>query len=149
MNVIGCVENPSGNRAAEMATKGIRLVPTDQVLAESDFLSVHVPLKDSTRGVIDADAIGRMKPGVFLINMSRGGVVREAALLDALNAGHVAGAGVDVHEREGDAAISPLAELDNVILTPHMGAGTVDSQRLIGDRVLEIVREHSLIVADD
>ncbi len=149
MNVIGCVEHPSQERAASLAAKGVRLVPVEQVLAESDFVGVHVPLKESTRGLIDAGTIARMKPGVFLINMSRGGVVVEEALVRALEAGHVAGAGVDVHEREGEGAISPLARFDNVLLTPHMGAGTVDSQRLIGERVLEIVREHSLIATDD
>lgn len=149
MNVIGCVEHPSEERATSLAAKGIRLVPVEQVLAESDFLSLHVPLKETTRGLVDGDAIARMKPGVFLVNMSRGGVVVEEALLHALEAGHVAGAGVDVHEREGEGAISPLAGLDNVILTPHMGAGTVDTQRLIGERVLEIVREHNLITTDD
>ncbi|HEX6811538.1 MAG TPA: NAD(P)-dependent oxidoreductase [Planctomycetota bacterium] len=142
MRVIGCVEHPSQERADELAAKGVRMATADEVLSRSDYLSLHVPLKDSTRNVFDDATIARMKPGAFLINMSRGGVVVEAALARALRSGHVAGAGVDVHANEGNGAISPLAEFENVILTPHMGAGTIDSQRKIGERVLQIVGAH-------
>ena len=84
-----------------------------------------------------------MKPTAFLINMARGGVVDETALLDALQAGHLAGAGLDVHEREGEGQISPLAALPNVSMTPHIGATTVDAQREIGKQVVAIVDEFS------
>ncbi|HZN38541.1 MAG TPA: NAD(P)-dependent oxidoreductase [Planctomycetota bacterium] len=142
MRVIGCVEHPSTERAAELATRAMQLASPDEVLSRSDYLSLHVPLKDSTRNLLDDQTIARMKPGAFLINMSRGGVVVEAALARALHSGHIAGAGVDVHAQEGQGAISPLAEFENVILTPHMGAGTIDSQRKIGERVLQIVGAH-------
>jgi D-3-phosphoglycerate dehydrogenase len=139
MEVIGCVENPTSARVLELEKRNIKLVDSEDVLARSDYLSLHVPLHSSTRKLFNADVISRMKKGSFLVNLTRGGVVDEAALLDALESGHLAGAGTDVHEREGEGFISPLAELENVILTPHMGAGTVDSQREIGERILEIV----------
>ncbi len=147
MRVVGCVEHPSPARAASLAERGISLADSRDVLADADFVSLHVPLKDSTRNLIDAAAIARMKRGAFLVNLARGGVVDEAALLDALKRGHLAGAGMDVHREEGEGKISPLAELSNVILTPHMGAGTVDSQRKIGERVIEIVTAHRLQTA--
>jgi phosphoglycerate dehydrogenase-like enzyme len=81
----------------------------------------------------------QMKAGSLLVNMARGGVVDEAALYRALTSGHLAGAALDVHEREGEGTISPFAELDNVVLTPHIGAMALDSQRLIGARVVELL----------
>jgi phosphoglycerate dehydrogenase-like enzyme len=84
-----------------------------------------------------------MKRGSFLVNLARGGIVNESALLQALEGGHLRGAGLDVHEREGEGKISPLAGLDNVILTPHIGANTLDSQRAIGEQVIEIVTARS------
>jgi phosphoglycerate dehydrogenase-like enzyme len=140
MEVIGCVENPSPTRAAELAEKGIRLTNFDEVISTADFVSIHVPLKDSTRQLINADVFSRMKPGAFLINLARGGVVDEQALYEALTEGdRLRGAAVDVHEQEGEGKVSPLAELSNVILTPHIGAMTIDSQREIGRRVIEAV----------
>ncbi|MCP3920573.1 MAG: hydroxyacid dehydrogenase, partial [bacterium] len=132
----------SPSRAAELASSNIRLATCEEVLTESDFVSIHLPLDASTRGLFDAERLARTKPGAFLINLARGGVVIDQALFDALHSGHLAGAGVDVHELEGEGEISPLATLPNVILTPHMGAGTIDSQRRIGERVIAIVTEH-------
>jgi phosphoglycerate dehydrogenase-like enzyme len=143
MRVVACVEGPTDEIAAEFAAQGIELAPADTVLAEADFLAIHVPLNDTTRGLIGADELARMKPGAFLVNLARGGVVDEAALLDALTSGHLAGAGVDVHEREGEGEISPLAGLPNVVLTPHIGASTVDAQEIIGRTVLDIFAERS------
>ena len=80
-----------------------------------------------------------MKPGAFLLNLSRGGVVDEAALAEALTLGQIAGAGLDVHEREGEGHISILAGFPNVVLTPHIGATTVDTQREIGRLIIEAV----------
>lgn len=143
MDVVGCVEEPSDARAAELKAQGIRLADFKEVLSVSDFLSVHVPLSDSTRNLIDAEALGLMKPGAFLVNLARGGVVDEQALHAALTSGHLAGAGMDVHSNEGEGKISPLAELENVILTPHIGAGTVDTQREIGARIMEIIESRT------
>ena len=139
MEVVACVRNPTPARVEEMAACGIRLTDAGEVLGSADFLSIHCPLNDSTRGSIDAEAIARIKPGAFLVNLARGGVVVEQALLEALESGHLRGAGTDVHEREGEGHVSPLAGLRNVVLTPHMGAGTVDTQREIGESVIEAV----------
>jgi D-3-phosphoglycerate dehydrogenase len=139
MDVIGCVEHPSPSVAARLREKGICLTDCQEVLATADFVSVHVPLKDSTRNLIGAEALSRMKPGAFLLNLARGGVVDEGALYQALREGRLAGAALDVHVEEGEGRISPLARLPNVVLTPHIGATTIDSQREIGRRVVEIV----------
>ncbi len=138
MKVIGC--DVSSASANELAEKGICLVGLDEVLAQADYLSIHVPLTDSTRGLIGAEALSRMKPGAFLVNLARGGVVDEAALLQALTEpNRLRGAALDVHEKEGEGMVSPLAGLPNVILTPHIGSNTVDTQREIGRRILEAV----------
>lgn len=142
MRVLGCVRGSTDERRDSLRTQQIELVESDEVLAQADFLSIHVPLNDATRGLIDASALAKMKQGAFLVNLARGGVVVEQALHEALVSGHLRGAGTDVHEREGEGLISPLADLPNVILTPHMGAGTVDSQRVIGELVIEAVATH-------
>jgi phosphoglycerate dehydrogenase-like enzyme len=142
MRVIGCVERPSPERAAHFAAEGIELVSLPEVLARGDFVSLHVPLDDDTRGMIGREQLALMKVGSFLVNISRGGVVDEAALLEALQSGNgPAGAGLDVHVAEGEGRISPLADLPNVILTPHIGASTVDAQRQIGVEIVRIVGE--------
>jgi len=139
MQVMGCVGRPSPLRATRLSEKGIELATMEQVLAASDFISVQTPLQADTRHLIDAKALANTKPGAFLINVARGGVVDEIALYQALSAGQLAGAGLDVHEAEGEGKISPLAALDNVILTPHIGASAIDSQREIGDIVIDTI----------
>jgi phosphoglycerate dehydrogenase-like enzyme len=90
--------------------------------------------------MIDARALSHMKPGSFLINVARGGVLDEEALFHELTEGNrVLGAALDVHEHEGEGTVSPFAGLPNVVLTPHIGAMAVDSQRQIGRRLLELV----------
>ena len=141
MNVIGCVEHPSKQRSEELRARGIQLVSFEEVTSRSDYISIHVPMKDSTRNLINAEVIHRMKPGVYLINLARGGVVDEKALLAAMtNGGAIRGAALDVHVQEGEGKISPLAGLPNVILTPHIGAMTRDTQREIGHRIIESVK---------
>jgi len=138
MQVLGYDASPSP--ANELAEKGIRLSDFDEVLAQADYLSIHVPLMDSTRSLIGADAFSRMKPGAFLINLARGGVVDESALHTALTEPRrLRGAALDVHENEGEGKISPLAGLPNVILTPHIGSSTVDTQHEIGRHILESI----------
>lgn len=141
MRVVGCVERPTDERRREFAQAGIELLDdVDAVLREADFASIHVPLSDETRGLIDARAIGLMKRGAFLLNMARGGIVDERALYEDLVAGdHLAGAGLDTHEHEGEGSLSPLRDLPNVVLTPHIGASTFDSQREIGKEVVRII----------
>jgi len=143
MRVIGCVGSPNDSVAQNLLGRGITMVGHEQVLTESDFLCLHVPLDDSTRHMIGAAELARMKPGSMLINVARGGVVDEAALYDALADGTtVVGAAMDVHETEGEGTISRFADLDNVVLTPHIGAMALDSQRLIGDRVVELLHAY-------
>jgi len=140
MKVIGCVKNPSPDKAEKLAGKGIQLKDCSEVISTADFLSLHVPLNESTRNLINADVLSTMKPGSFLINLSRGGVVNEQDLYKALTEdGKLRGAAMDVHEFEGEGCISPLASLPNVILTPHVGAQTHDTQFQIGLRILEII----------
>ncbi len=105
---------------------GIRLVDLDTLLAESDFVSLHMPMNEETRGLINARTLALMKPGSLLINTARGGLVNEADLLAALKSGHLAGAGLDVMVSEPPPAGHPLLALDNVIVSPHVSA--LDSQ---------------------
>ena len=140
MTPVGCVETSTPAAAARLAEKGIRLASFDEVVSLADFLCIHVPLNSSTRNLIDAGVLARVKPGAYLVNLARGGVVNEAALhQQLLPGGRLRGAALDVHEREGEGKVSPLAGLPNVLLTPHIGAMTVDTQREIGNRVLEII----------
>jgi phosphoglycerate dehydrogenase-like enzyme len=140
MRPIGVVEHPSAERAAGFAAQGIDLADTEQVLAESDFISLHVPLTPDTRGMIGRAQLARVKPGAFLVNIARGGVVDEAALLDALGPdGPLRGAALDVHVAEGEGKRSPLADLPNVVLTPHIGAQTIDAQEEIGREIVAII----------
>ena len=148
MEVIGCVDNPTAERASRFAEQGVDLVSMAEVLERSDFVSIHVPLGPETRGLIGAAELAAMKPGSFLVNIARGGVVDEAALLAALTEGdRPAGAALDVHVAEGHGKVSPLASLPNVILTPHIGATTVDAQREIGVEIVRIIEERDGAVA--
>jgi len=140
MRVLGCVAAPNEEVAGRLARRGITLVDFDEVVAQADFLTLHVPLDERTHHMVDASALDRMRPGALLVNIARGGVVDEKALYDALVQDHgIAGAALDVHESEGEGTVSPLAELPNVVLTPHIGAMALDSQRLIGERVIELI----------
>lgn len=104
---------------------GVELAPTlAEVLPVVDVLSLHVPLTSKTRGIIDANRLAQMKPGAILINAARGGLVDEAALLNALKRGHLRGAGLDVFASEPPAPDHPLLNRDDVIVTPHIAAAT-------------------------
>ena len=106
---------------------GLREGSFHEVLAEADVLTIHVPLTAATRGLIGRDALGRMKRDAILVNTARGGIVDEAALADALRSGHLLAAGLDVFEQEPPAPGNPLLDLPNVVLTPHVSAGTSDA----------------------
>lgn len=105
----------------ELVDAGVQYVSLDELLVKSDFVSLHVPLTDATRGLINADAIAKMKQGAVLLNTARGPVVDSAALAEALNAGKLAGAGIDVFEGEPPIAENhPLCSAKNTVLTPHV-----------------------------
>jgi D-3-phosphoglycerate dehydrogenase / 2-oxoglutarate reductase len=109
---------------------GGELLMMDDILEKSDFITIHTPLSDETRGMINAEAFARMKDGVFLICTARGGIIDEKALLDALNSGKVAGAALDVYESEPP-IFRELIDHPHVIATPHMGGQTKEAQRRV------------------
>src|SRR5439155_15915186 len=107
---------------------GVELASLDEVLARSDFISIHTPLNPQTRGLIGAAAFAKMKKGVRLINCARGGIVDEHALAAAIQDGTVAGGALDVFEQEPPPPDHPLLKLEKVICTPHLGAATDEAQ---------------------
>lgn len=111
----------------------------EQVLAESDIVTLHLPLTEATRNLIGADELSRMKPSSLLINAARGGVVDEAALAGALREGHIAGAGCDVLSVEPPRAGNPLLELDlpNLILTPHIAWASREAMQILADQLID------------
>ena len=112
---------------------GIRHVSLDELLENSDYITLHCPLNDQTKHIINKEAIGKMKPSAVIVNTGRGPLINEADLCEALAAKRIAGAGLDVQEVEPPAEDSPLYTLDNVIITPHMGwKGLETRQRLVG-----------------
>ena len=115
---------------------GIEKVELDELLKRSDFITLHTPLTDKTRGIIDADALTKTKKGVRIVNCARGGLIVEADLAEAIESGHVAGAGIDVFERE-PATDSVLFGLPNVVCTPHLGASTREAQENVALQVAE------------
>jgi D-3-phosphoglycerate dehydrogenase / 2-oxoglutarate reductase len=118
----------------------IELRPLDEVLRGADVLSLHVPLTEGTAGLIGAEQFALMKRGAYVINAARGGVLDEGALAEALRAGHLAGAGLDVFGEEPLPADDPLRELDQVVLTPHLGAATEEAQHNVALEIAEAVR---------
>lgn len=126
----------SEERAEEI---GSRLTDLNEVVKTSDVISLHVPLTDETRGMIDEAAILRMKPGTYVVNASRGGVVNESDLAAALESGHLGGAALDVYEDEPLSGESPLRTAPNLTLTPHLGASTVEAQEHVAVEVAENV----------
>ena len=112
--------------------KGIRYVSLEELLKNSDYVSMHCPLTESTKHMINKESLSLMKPSAFIINTSRGALIDEAALIEALENGTIAGAGLDVQETEPPEENSPLYTMDNVLLTPHMGwKGLETRQRLV------------------
>jgi D-3-phosphoglycerate dehydrogenase len=120
---------------------GVKLVSVEEVIKNSDFISFHVPLTDTTRHMINADSIAKMKRGVRIINCSRGGVIDEAALLHAIETGHVKGAGLDVFENEPPTDWA-LAKHPQVIATPHLAASTEEAQVKVAVQLAEAVVEY-------
>ncbi|MDK1490527.1 phosphoglycerate dehydrogenase [Sinorhizobium sp. 7-81] len=138
MHVIAYDPFLSKERAEEM---GVVKVELDELFARADFITLHVPLTDKTRNIIDAEAIAKMKPGVRIVNCARGGLVVESALAEALKSGHVAGAGFDVFEVE-PATESPLFGLPNVVCTPHLGASTTEAQENVALQIADQMSDY-------
>jgi len=113
----------------------------ETIARESDYVSLHVPLKESTLGLIDKNFLSKMKPTAFLINTSRGKVINESDLIDALKAKTIAGAGLDVFECEPLDNSSPLLKMENVILTPHIDSATIQSFQAAGHLAVSNVHE--------
>ena len=120
---------------------GLERVSFEEVLARSEILTLHVPLTESTKGMMGAEQIAALREGAFLVNVARGGVVDEAALAAALVEGRLAGAAIDVFEQEPLPADSPLREAPNLVLTPHLGASTAEAQELVAVEIARAVSD--------
>src|SRR5262252_2292340 len=140
MNVIAY--DPYINPDAHLSS-GLELVEIENVFEQADFITVHVPLSDTTRNLINKDTIARMKDGVRLVNCARGGIIDELDLYNALKGQKVAGAAFDVFDVEPNTE-SPLLQLDNFIATPHLGASTVEAQRRVSEDICRQVSDYLL-----
>jgi len=136
MRVIAWSQNLTDERAAEV---GVERVDKDTLLREADFVTLHVVLSDRTRGLIGAEDLAKMKPTAFLINTSRGPVVDEDALVDAVNKGTIAGAGLDVYGVEPLPADHPIRSLPNSVILPHLGGFVAENYTLWYGGALEDV----------
>jgi phosphoglycerate dehydrogenase-like enzyme len=134
MEVIAWSQNLTAERAAQF---GARLVTKGELLTQSDFVTIHLVLSDRTRGLIGANDLALMKPTAYLINTSRGPIVDEHALVDALRNKRIAGAGLDVFDVEPLPAEHPLRSLPNTVITPHLGYVTAESYRLYHEHMVE------------
>ncbi|MDT7729543.1 MAG: D-3-phosphoglycerate dehydrogenase / 2-oxoglutarate reductase [Actinomycetota bacterium] len=124
--------------AARAAQLGIELVTLDELLGRADAISIHLPKTPETKGLIDAEALKKTKPGVIIVNAARGGLIVEEDLAEAIQSGHVGGAGIDVFVTEPTTS-SPLFGLPNVVVTPHLGASTSEAQDRAGTDVARSV----------
>jgi D-3-phosphoglycerate dehydrogenase len=124
------------------ADLGVELVSMDRLLAESDYISLHMALTPETKGLLNAEAFARMKDGVRIINCARGELIDEAALGDAMASGKVAGAGLDVFSPEPPAADNPLLSAEHLIATPHIAGSTEEAQEIVGIRIVEQLIEY-------
>lgn len=122
----------------------VELVELDELYARSDFITVHMPMTDETRGMINAAALAKMKKGVRLLNCARGGIIQEDDLLAAIQSGQVSGAALDVYQKEPPPADFALRQLSQVVMTPHLGASTEEAQDNVGIEVAEAITEFLL-----
>ena len=126
----------TSERARQM---NVDLLALDDVIAQSDFITVHLPKTKETKGIIGRDLLAKAKPDLRVINVARGGIVDEAALAEAVRSGQIAGAALDVFDVE-PCTESPLFELDSVVVTPHLGASTREAQDKAGDTIADMVQ---------
>ena len=125
----------------DLSALGIQVLPLEKMLPQADIVSLHCPLTETTRNLINTATLKQMKKGSFLVHCARGGVVDETALGEALRSGHLAGAALDVFPEEPVKGTHPLAALENVILTPHLGASTAEGQDRAGEEVARLMIE--------
>ena len=137
MNIIAWSQNLTLERAAEC---GATLVDKDTLFKDSDLVSVHVQLSDRTRGLVGARELSLMKPTAYLVNISRGPIVDEASMIQALTSGTIAGVGLDTFDIEPLPPDHPLLGLSNTVLTPHLGYVTEDGYRVRYTQVVEDIR---------
>ncbi len=133
MKVLGYDPYISDDMARELKVTPVSL---DELLAQSDFITVHSALTGDSKNLLDAEAIAKMKPGVRIVNCARGGLIDTDALVAGLQSGHVAGAALDVYAEEPLPEDSPLRELSNVVVTPHIAASTIEAQRDVGTQIV-------------
>ncbi|KAB2698534.1 phosphoglycerate dehydrogenase [Ochrobactrum sp. Kaboul] len=138
MHVVAFDPFLSEARAQEL---GVEKVELDELLARADFITLHTPLTDKTRNLINAESLAKTKPGVRIVNCARGGLIVEKDLIAALKSGHVAGAGIDVYEVE-PATENELFSLPNVVCTPHLGASTSEAQENVALQVAEQMSDY-------
>jgi len=137
MEVVGYDPYVTAEAAADF---GVRFLPLEQLLGNCDILSLHIPRTEETRHMIDAAALQRMKPGSRIINCARGGLIDEAALLESIESGHLAGAALDVFESEPP-ELPELIAHPHVVSTPHLGASTTEAQVRVGTEIAEKIRD--------
>jgi D-3-phosphoglycerate dehydrogenase len=133
--------------AARAGELGIELLPLDDVLKRADVVTLHLPLTPETKSLIDRRRLGLMKPTAFLVNTARGGLVDEAALLEALAQERLAGAALDVYPTEPLAADSALRQAERLIVTPHLAASTAEAQHKVGLEICRVV-QNALLTGD-
>jgi Phosphoglycerate dehydrogenase and related dehydrogenases len=121
--------------AEKISAAGANPVSLEELLGKADFVSLHIPATPETRNIISADALEKMKKGAFVINVSRGGLVDEAALAEAIRSGHIAGAGIDTFEKEPPSPDNPLLALDQVIVSPHAAHYSTQSYAEVRSKV--------------
>lgn len=137
MNVIAWSQNLTAEAAAE---SGVTYVSKQQLFEQADVLSVHLVLSDRSRGLVDAQALGWMKPSAYLINSSRGPIIEQAALINVLQQRHIAGAALDVFDIEPLPVDHPFRTLDNVLATPHIGYVTENNYRTFYGQMIEAIQ---------
>jgi D-3-phosphoglycerate dehydrogenase / 2-oxoglutarate reductase len=122
----------------------VELKELDEIYSRADFITVHMPMTEETRGMLNREAFGKMKKGVAVLNCARGGIINEKDLYEAIQSGQVGSAGLDVYEKEPAPADFPLRELPQVIMTPHLGASTEEAQENVGIEVAEAITDYLL-----
>ena len=131
--------------AAHALSLGVELLPLEDVLARADILTLHIALTDDTRNLLNAERLAKTKKGVMIVNTARGALINDAALIAALESGHLSAAALDVFETEPLPADSPLRKAPNLVLTPHLGASTREAQTRVAGEIAEAVRDALLL----